>query len=155
MVWIQSFLSRRPTAMPRLKSLFCPTIYVVRGRIDRCIHFSKLLALCEIQPDLNGAWTQFRYPFLTTITVTPWIHQYIYIYVCVCVCVCVSVCLCACLCVKICCRSKERNKCFKMNKSTKKFVFFKDLYIYFVLAYVYVSNLLLFSENIYSTWPCE
>ena len=37
----------------------------------------------------------------------------------------------------------------------KRFVFFKDLFIYFVLAYVYVSNLLLSSEDIYGTRSCE
>ena len=31
---------------------------------------------------------------------------------------------------------------FKMNRSTKRFVFFKGLFIYFVLTYVYVSQVL-------------
>ena len=45
----------------------------------------------------------------------------------------------------------KREKYFKMNKSTKRFVFFKESFIYFVLRYVYVSSWLLSSKNIYGT----
>ena len=41
-----------------------------------------------------------------------------------------------------------------MSWSTKRFVFLKDLFIYFVLTYVYVSSLLLSSENIFDTRYC-
>ena len=51
--------------------------------------------------------------------------------VCVCVCVCVSVCVY----VFFRRRSKER-KYFKRNTSTRRFVFSKDSFIYFVLTYV-------------------
>ena len=74
-------------------------------------------------------------------------YTHIYIYVCVCLCMCVK---------NFRCRFRERKKCFKTNKSTKRFVIFlKDLFLYFVLIYVYVSSLLLSSENIYSTRPCK
>ena len=48
---------------------------------------------------------------------------------------------------------KERKKYFKMNRSMKRFVLFKVLFLYFVVTYVYVSCLLLSSENIYGTRP--
>ena len=45
---------------------------------------------------------------------------------------------------------------FKMNRSTKRVISFKIyLFIYFIFTYVYVSSLLLLSENIYGTRPCE
>ena len=44
---------------------------------------------------------------------------------------------------------REKRKYFK-KRSTKRFVFFKELFIYFVLTYVYVSSWLLSLENIYA-----
>ena len=41
-----------------------------------------------------------------------------------------------------------------MSWSTNRFVFFKDLLMYIVLAYVYASSLLLSPGNIYGTRPC-
>ena len=41
-----------------------------------------------------------------------------------------------------------------MSRSTKRFGFFPDLFIHFVLTHVYVFSWLLSSENIYSTGPC-
>ena len=46
-----------------------------------------------------------------------------------------------CVCKKS-CGSKERKKYFKMSRFTKRFVFFKDLFIHFVLTYEYGSSLL-------------
>ena len=47
-----------------------------------------------------------------------------------------------------------------MSKSTEIFVFFKFIYLFFFgfyirVIYVYVSSLLLSSENIYWIWPCS
>ena len=36
---------------------------------------------------------------------------------------------------------REKHKYFKMNRSTKQFVFFKELFIYFILTYVAQSHL--------------
>ena len=38
---------------------------------------------------------------------------------------------------------------FKMNRSTKRFIFFKVLFIYFVLTHMYVSSLLLSLEHVW------
>ena len=40
-----------------------------------------------------------------------------------------------------------------MKKTTNRFVFFKRLFVSFVLTYVYVSILLLSSENLYGARP--
>ena len=65
---------------------------------------------------------------------------------CVCVCVCVN---------NFRCRFKERKKYFEMKRSTKNLYHFKYLFIHFVLTFVYVSSLLLSSENIRGARPCE
>ena len=41
-----------------------------------------------------------------------------------------------------------------MNRATKRFVFFKDLFIYLFIIYVYVSSLLLLSLSTPFTRPC-
>ena len=41
-----------------------------------------------------------------------------------------------------------------MSRSTKRFVYFYDLFIYFLPTYVFVSNLMLSSENMYGTRLC-
>ena len=56
---------------------------------------------------------------------------------------CVCVCVCVCLCVYI---------YNKMSRSTKRFVFFLDIFIYFVLTYVYVSSLLLLFVCMYDSY---
>ena len=67
--------------------------------------------------------------------------------VCVCVCVCVG---CVCVYFRFCCWSKQRKSShFQMERATKRFIFFKELF--FVLTYVYVSNLLLSSKIIRRT----
>ena len=49
---------------------------------------------------------------------------------------------------------REKSKYLKMNRSTKRFVFFYRI-IYFFLTYVYVSSLLLLSEKICDTRPYD
>ena len=72
----------------------------------------------------------------------------------VCVCVYISIYICVCVCVCVCCGSKERiNIYFKIGWSTKRFVFFL-IYLFCSYIHIYVSNLLLLSENIYGTRPC-
>ena len=41
-----------------------------------------------------------------------------------------------------------------MSRSMKKFVFFQDLFFYFILTYMYACSLLLSSGNKYGTRPC-
>ena len=58
---------------------------------------------------------------------------------------------------------REKSKFFKMNRSTKRFEFFKNylfcsyIHIYYklVLTYVYITSLLLSSENLCDTRPYE
>ena len=42
-----------------------------------------------------------------------------------------------------------------MDRSTKRFAFFEDLFIYFVFTYVHVSSLLLSSVNLCGTMSYE
>ena len=55
--WIQSFLSPRPVATPRLKSLICSIILpMTERRIVRFIPFLKILALCEMTTASSSIW---------------------------------------------------------------------------------------------------
>ena len=58
-VWIQSFLSPRLVASPRLKNLVCPTILpVAGGRIIGFIPFPRILVQCEMRSISSRIWTR-------------------------------------------------------------------------------------------------
>ena len=57
-VWIQRFLSPRPVAIPKLKSLVCPTI-CTKLKWDSCESpFRRVLVLHEVQMAESRNWTQ-------------------------------------------------------------------------------------------------
>ena len=66
-VWIQS-IPFRPIALPRLKSLVCPTIYILLERefLDACF-FLRVLAVFEMQA------TEYR--FWTHVAMSDWINE--------------------------------------------------------------------------------
>ena len=80
------------------------------------------------------------------VCVCVYIYIYIWVHVCIYIYICVGVCVCVYIYIYI---------YIKMNRSTKRFVFFRDLFTYFFHAYIYAFTLLLSSENIYAKRPFE
>ena len=54
------FFFFRPVAIPRLKIPVCPDcLPIAGGRIIRCIPFTEVLALCEMQTAMSSVWNRF------------------------------------------------------------------------------------------------